>query len=124
MSAGGQIELDALERRLAKLQGRTLVSLMLANNETGVVQPVAQAAQLVHAAGALLHVDAVQGVGRMACDINALGADFLTLSGHKIGGPKGALLGIGAGSVVFGIAAVITAFWTIRRLERQAVPAA
>jgi cysteine desulfurase len=89
VSASGQIELDALERRLAKLQGRALVSVMLANNETGVVQPVAQAARLVHAAGALLHVDGVQGVGRMPCDINGLGADFFTLSGHKIGAPKG-----------------------------------
>src|SRR5262249_56152150 len=61
-----------------------------ANNETGVVQPISQAARVVHAAGSLLHVDAVQAVGRISCDINALGADFLTLSGHKIGAPKGA----------------------------------
>jgi cysteine desulfurase len=66
------------------------VSLMLANNETGVVQPVREAAALVHAAGALLHVDAVQGVGRIVCDISALDADLLTLSAHKIGGLKGA----------------------------------
>jgi cysteine desulfurase len=89
VNAGGQIELDALARRLDRLEGRALVSLMLANNETGVVQPVAEAAALAHAAGARLHVDAVQAVGRMPCDINALGADFLTLSGHKIGAPKG-----------------------------------
>ena len=68
---------------------RPLVSLMLANNETGVIQPVAQAAALVHAAGGLLHVDAVQGPGRIACDFKALGADLMTLSAHKIGGPQG-----------------------------------
>jgi cysteine desulfurase len=62
---------------------------MLANNETGVVQPVAAAAAIVHAAGGLLHVDAVQAAGRITCDIGALGADLLTLSAHKIGGAKG-----------------------------------
>jgi cysteine desulfurase len=89
VQADGQIALDALARRLAEHRGRALVSLMLANNETGVVQPVAQAAGMVHEAGALLHVDAVQAVGRMPCDINALGADSLTISGHKLGAPKG-----------------------------------
>ncbi len=66
-----------------------LVSLMLANNETGVIEPVAEAAAIVHAAGGLLHVDAVQAAGRIDCDIAALGADLMTLSAHKIGGPKG-----------------------------------
>jgi cysteine desulfurase len=88
VSANGVVDLAVLER---KLTGRTrpLVSLMLANNETGVIQPVAEAAVIVHAAGGLLHVDAVQGPGRIACDFKALGADLMTLSSHKIGGPQG-----------------------------------
>lgn len=85
----GRLDLAALERRLASCGGRVLVSLMLANNETGVVQPISEAARLIHAAGRSLHVDAVQGAGRIPCDINALGADLLTVSGHKIGASKG-----------------------------------
>ena len=87
--ADGVVDLDALKRRLASAS-RPLVSIMLANNETGIVQPVAQAAEFVHAAGGLLHVDAVQGPGRIDCDFKALGADLMTLSAHKIGGPQGA----------------------------------
>ena len=84
----GVIDLAALKRRLAGAS-RPLVSIMLANNETGVVQPVARAAELVHAVGGLLHIDAVQGPGRIDCDFAALGADLMTLSAHKIGGPQG-----------------------------------
>jgi cysteine desulfurase len=62
---------------------------MLANNETGAIQPVAQAAEIIHAAGGLLHVDAIQAFGKIAFNLNDLKADVLTVSGHKIGGPKG-----------------------------------
>lgn len=88
----GVINLAALEAALAshdKASGMAMVALMLVNNETGIIQPVAEAAQLVHAAGGLLVVDAVQAVGRIPVDIEALGADFLIVSSHKIGGPKG-----------------------------------
>ena len=93
VDADGRIDLaalaDAMSRAMAHAS-RPLVSIMLANNETGVVQPVAEAATIVHAANGLLHVDAVQAVGRIPCDFSALGADLLTLSAHKIGGSKGA----------------------------------
>jgi cysteine desulfurase len=88
VTAAGTVDLTALERLVAG-RSRPLVSIMLANNETGVIQPVAETAKIVHAAGGLLHVDAVQGPGRIACDFNALGADLMTLSAHKIGGPRG-----------------------------------
>jgi len=88
VTAAGVVDLAALERQLAG-RARPLVSLMLANNETGVIQPVVEVAAVVHAAGGLLHVDAVQGPGRIACDFKALGADLMTLSSHKIGGPQG-----------------------------------
>lgn len=85
--ADGVVDLDALWRLLAG--GPALVSVMLANNETGVIQPIVEVARLVREAGGLLHVDAVQAPGRIAFNFNDLGADLLTLSGHKIGGPKG-----------------------------------
>jgi cysteine desulfurase len=88
VTSAGLLDLDRLR---ANLEGGppALVSVMLANNETGAVQPVAEAAEIVHAAGGLLHVDAIQALGKTSFDIKALNADLATVSGHKIGGPKG-----------------------------------
>ncbi|MDO9223840.1 MAG: cysteine desulfurase family protein [Caulobacter sp.] len=87
----GLADLAWLETALAQ-GGKPLVCLMLANNETGVIQPAAAVAALVRQAGGWLHVDAVQAAGKIAIDFNALGADTLALAAHKIGGP----LGVGA----------------------------
>jgi cysteine desulfurase len=89
VTRSGVLDLDRL-RRAIEGKPPALVSIMLANNETGAVQPVAEAAEIVHAAGGMLHVDAIQALGRIAFDMNGLKADLLTLSAHKIGGPKGA----------------------------------
>ena len=85
----GLVDLAALKRALAGAT-RPLVSVMQANNETGVIQPIREIADIVHAANGVLHVDAVQCAGRIDCDIEALGADLLTVSSHKLGGPQGA----------------------------------
>jgi cysteine desulfurase len=85
----GRVDLDWLEAACRR-PGRALVALQGANNETGVVQPVAEAAAIAHAAGGFLFCDAVQMAGRVDCDVAALGADALMLSAHKIGGLKGA----------------------------------
>ena len=85
----GLVDLAALTAVLAEDDRPALVSVMLANNETGVIQPAAEAAALAHAHGALFHCDAVQGPGRIAVDFAALGADMMTLSAHKLGGPQG-----------------------------------
>lgn len=94
VTAQGALDTSALENRLQALAAegatRTLVSVQAANNETGVTQPISEIAQLVHKHGGLLHVDAVQAPGRIACDLSAFGCDLLTLSGHKIGAPHGA----------------------------------
>lgn len=88
--ASGLVDLAELERRLARIAPeRALVSMQAANNETGVVQPLAELARLTRAHGAVLHADAVQALGKVPVDVAALGADAITLSAHKIGGPKG-----------------------------------
>jgi cysteine desulfurase len=81
-----------LERLRAALRGGppALVSIMLANNETGALQPVKEAGDIVHAAGGLLHVDAIQAFGKIPFDVNEMNADLVTVSAHKVGGPKGA----------------------------------
>jgi cysteine desulfurase len=88
VTAAGLIDLDHLRALLAD-GPPALVSVMLANNETGAIQPVAEVAAIVHAAGGLLHVDAIQAFGKIPFDIKMVGADLTTLSAHKIGGPKG-----------------------------------
>jgi len=88
VDAHGVADLRWLERRLAD-EPPALVCLMLANNETGVVQPVEETARWVRHAGGRLHVDAVQAAGRIAIDLRDLGAHTLALSAHKLGGPQG-----------------------------------
>jgi cysteine desulfurase len=86
----GRIDLDALEAAVRREGGKVALALQAANNETGVIQPVAEASALIHEAGGVVICDAVQLAGRLRCDFATLGADFLLLSAHKLGGPKGA----------------------------------
>ncbi len=89
----GRADLDWLAERLKgwkAADGPVFAAMSLANNETGVIQPVAEAAELIHEAGGRLHVDAVQAAGKIEVDIAALDADTLSLSAHKLGGPQGA----------------------------------
>ncbi|WP_137390527.1 cysteine desulfurase family protein [Rhodoligotrophos defluvii] len=87
-NSAGVIDLDQLESLLAD-PGPTLVSVMAANNETGVIQPIAEIARLAHDRGALVHVDAVQAAGRLSLSWPVLDLDMMSVSGHKLGGPQG-----------------------------------
>lgn len=89
----GVVDLAALESQLAHNHAagrRPLVSVMAANNETGALQPVAEVAERVHAIGGILHSDLVQVTGRLPFDLAASGADLISISSHKLGGPQGA----------------------------------
>lgn len=89
VSENGIIRLDALRKALGSDSRPAMVCLMLANNETGVIQPVAEAAQIARSYGAWLHCDAVQAAGKTPLLSDALNADSISLSAHKLGGPQG-----------------------------------
>lgn len=88
VDADGVVDLAWLAEALRR-PGKAVVAIHHANNESGVIQPIAEAARLVRAAGGWLHVDAIQSAGKVPVDIRALDADTLTLSAHKLGGPQG-----------------------------------
>ncbi len=94
----GLVDPAVLDALLAADDRPALVSVMLANNETGVIQPVAELSRIAHAHGALVHCDAAQGPGRMSVSLSEINVEFLTLSAHKLGGPAGVGVLIGSKS--------------------------
>lgn len=99
VTQAGNVDIEWLSARLSQwntAEGRPFVAVMLANNETGVIQPVREVADLVRAAEGWLHVDAIQAAGKISFDSRELGADTLVVSAHKLGGPQG------VGALTFG----------------------
>lgn len=100
----GLLDIGALEQMLAghdQSSGLAMVAVMLANNETGLIQPIAAISEIARRNNALLMVDAVQALGKIPLDVSTLDADFIILSSHKTGGPQG------AGALVFGDATLV-----------------
>ena len=105
VNSDGVADLGWLRERLTRWEaadGKPFVALMLANNETGVIQPVVEVSEIVRAADGWLHVDAIQAAGKIAVDGRALGADTLSISAHKLGGPQG------IGALTFGPRATLS----------------